>query len=83
MPSWLIWAAPVGTYGLRTPATDGDAATFASSASMRVCTAGSLTDPFATCQTIVSESPACLGSAALSRVSARDDSVPGSVNEFV
>ena len=50
---------------------------------MRVFTAGSLTDPFATCHTIVSESPACLGSAALRRVSALEDSVPGSVNESV
>ena len=50
---------------------------------MRVFTAGSLTDPFATCHTIVSESPACLGSAAPRRVSALEDSVPGSVNESV
>ncbi len=46
---------------------------------MRACTAGSLTEPLATCQTIVSESPDCLGSAALSRLSALVDSVPGRV----
>ena len=46
---------------------------------MRLFTAGSLTDPLPTCQTIVSESPACLGSAVLSRSRARVDSVPGRV----
>ncbi len=73
----------MGTYGLRTPATDGTAATFASKASIRDFTAGSLTDPLATCHTMVSESPACLGSAEPRRVSALEDSVPGSVNESV
>ena len=47
-------------------ATLGDAATFLSSVSICACTAGSVTFPLLTCQTMVSESPACLGNADVS-----------------
>ena len=80
MPSRLICAAPVGPYGPRTAATLGTAATFFSSAPICACTAGSFTDPLFTCQTMVSESPACLGSADISSCCAYVDSVPGSEN---
>ena len=45
---------------------------------MRVRTAGASIEPLDTCQTIESESPDCLGRAALSRLSALADCVPGS-----
>ena len=82
MPSRLIWTAPVGVYGLVTPATDGDLARICNRAVMRVRTAGSLTVPLDTCQTSESESPDCLGSDALSRLSALADSVPGRLKEL-
>ena len=66
LPSRLIWPAPAGEYGLRTPATDGDLATSCSRAVMRLRTAGALIEPLDTCQTIESESPDWLGSAVLS-----------------
>ena len=81
LPSRLIWAAPLGPYGLRTAATDRAVATLPSIFSMRAWVAGSLTVPSAVWKTIVAESPACLGSAAVTRSSALLDSVFASVNE--
>ncbi len=52
------------------------------SPAMWVRTAGSLTEPVRTCQTIGSESPDCFGRAELSRLSALADSVPGRVKVF-
>ena len=57
-PSWLIWAAPRGPYGLTTPATSGIVATVRSIELIRTVTDRSRTVPWLTRQTIVSESPA-------------------------
>jgi hypothetical protein len=76
-PSGLTCAAPSAVYGLVTCATCGACATRSSIAATGCCTELSLTDPWVTCQTIVSDSPAWVGNADCSRLRALVDSVPG------
>ena len=73
---------PAASYGLVTEATDDAAATFRSSDSICAFTAGSFTDPSVVRQTMVPDSPACWGRAALRSPRARDDSVPERPIEF-
>src|SRR3954454_10886208 len=79
VPSLLIWLALAFSYGLLTSTTCGSFATFSSIAVTRAWTPASLTSPAR--HTICAVSPDCVGDDALSRFSARVDSVPGSVNE--
>ena len=79
-PSLLICAAPAGPYGLPTEPTSFCPAIFASTGSIRCRTDASRTEPESTCQTTVSPSPDCAGTALSSRSSTFADSVPLSEN---
>ncbi len=77
-PSRLICAAPRGLYGLAAAATSGIVAICRSTPAIRLLTAPSRTVPWLTRQTIVSESPACAGTAsASSRCAVRPDQSAG------
>ena len=82
-PSRLICAAPRGPYGLATAATSGIAATCRSTPPIRTMTTASRTVPWLTRQTIVSESPACAGTALASSSCAVAEPVPGSEKELL
>ena len=81
-PSLEICRAPASAYGLVTTLTPAVLPTLASIGSMRARTDGSLMLPLSTRQTIVSASPDAAGNSALSRSSAREESVAGRVNWF-
>jgi hypothetical protein len=80
--SRLICPEPFGPYGLITAATSGTVVIRFSTPVIRVTTARSRTVPLLTCQTIVSESPACAGAALASSCWAMAEPVPGSENEL-
>jgi len=82
-PSRLICAAPCGPYGLATAATSGIAVICRNTPAIRAATATSRTVPWLTCQTIVSESPACAGTALASSSCAAAESVPGTEKELL